>query len=92
MPVDAVSSTSASAVTSAASNYVKQVTGNSAGASGASSALQEATETPAVTAKEAAQGDPVAKRLLAKQQQEKELENPTPSNEPGKGEQVDQKA
>ena len=84
-----------SAVTSAASKYVSQTASSSSGAS----ALQEASETPDVTAKEAAKGDQVAKRLLLKEQQAKAAEQGTPSSsdsesasEPGKGETIDQKA
>ena len=88
MSVNAVASTSASVIANAASKYVNQTTGST---STASSAMQEATETAATTAKEAAHGDPIAKRLLARQQQEKQLQDPTPSEEPGKGEQIDQK-
>ena len=89
MSVNAIASSSVAAVTSAASSYVKQVTGS---AGDTSSAMEEATETAATTAKEAAKGDPVAKRLVARQQQEKQLTDPTPAQEPGKGGQVDQKA
>ena len=88
MSVNAIASTSANAVAGAASSYVKQVVGSG----NSSSALQESTETAAITAKEAAKGDPVAKRLLARRQQEKQLHDPTPTEEAGKGEQVDEKA
>ena len=89
MSVAPVASTSASVIANAASQYVGQTTGST---SAASSALQEATETASTTANEAAHGDPVAKRLIAHQQQEKQLQDPTPAEEPGKGEQIDQKA
>ena len=89
MSVNAISSTPASAVATAASTYVKQVTG---GGSNLSSSLQELSETPATTAREAAKGDPVAKRLLVRQQQKQQLQDPTPTPEPGKGEVIDEKA
>ena len=89
MSVNAIPSTAANAIASAASNLVQKASGSG---SSSSSALQEATETPAVTAKEAAKGDPVAKRLLARQQNEQELLNTTSASEPGKGEVVDKKA
>ena len=76
---------SISAVTSAFANYAQAVTG---GSTGTSSALQEATETPAQTAKEAHAGDRVAKAKLAKEQH---ADN-TPATEPSKGAAVDQKA
>jgi len=88
MSVNATSSTNASLIASAASGYINQV----ASTGTQSSAMQEASETPATTAQEAAKGDKVAIKLLAKQQQEKQLENPTPAQEPGKGLAVDQKA
>jgi hypothetical protein len=88
MSISATSSSSANAVVKAASAYVNQ----GAGSTSASSALQEATETPAVTAQEAAKGDQVAKRLLAKQQEAKAISNPTPASEPRKGDQIDQNA
>lgn len=90
MSVSSVS-IAASAISTAASSYLQQ---NSSSSSN-SSALQEATETPTVTAQEAAKGDAVAKRLLAKQAQEKSLTSPSPTpraQEPGKGEQIDQQA
>jgi hypothetical protein len=89
MSVNATPVSSASVISSAASQYVAQTT--STGGS-SSSALAEATETPATTAKEAAKGDPVAKRLLAKEAQEKQLEDPVPAKEPGKGNLVDHTA
>lgn len=89
MSIPAVSSTSASVIAGAASNYVKQVTG---GTTSPSSAMAEATETPDVTRKEAAKGDPVAKRLLAKEAAAQQQENPAPAQEPGKGTIVDEKA
>ena len=86
MSTEAISS--ASTIASAATNYIKQT----AGSNDTSSALEEATETATTTAKEAAHGDPVAKRLIARQQQEQQLQNPAPAKEPGKGEEIDQKA
>ena len=90
MGVDAIASSGASAVSSAASKYVKQVTSGS----DTSSPMEEATETAAATAKEAQQGDPVAKRLVAKVAQEKALQQQetAPAQEPGKGTQIDQQA
>ena len=81
-------STAASAIAKASSAYVQQLTGSSSD----SSALAEATETPATTAKEAAKGDQVAKRLLAKEQAAQAAQAPESPQEPGKGELVDQKA
>ena len=97
MSVNPVSNSNANAISSAASSYIKQVTG--AGSStDTSTALEESTETAATTTQEAAHGDPVAKRLIARQQQQKQLQNPTPTTPPapaqelGKGQQVDQQA
>ena len=89
MSVSAIPSTTAGTITSAAATLVQQA---SSSTSSLSSALQEASETPATTALEAAKGDPVAKRLLAREQQEKESLNSAPTSEPGKGEAVDKRA
>ncbi len=80
----------ASAVSNAAAAYLNKSSGGAQ--SSTSSALAEASETPAVTAKEAARGDAVAKRLLAKEQAQQAEENPAPAQEPGKGVVVDQHA
>ena len=63
MAADAI----ASAIASAVSPYVQQATAASQGVA-VSDAVQEATETQAVTLKEAASGDMQAVRLLAKEQ------------------------
>ena len=92
MAVNSVSANRASVIASAASTYIKQVAGSGGSATSQSSALAESTETPQVTAKEAAKGDPVAKRLLAKEQAAQQANNSAPAQEPGKGDLVDQKA
>lgn len=88
-------SSAASVISGAAFGYVQQVTGTSTSKGSQASVLEEATETSATTAKEAAKGDRIAIKLIAKQQAQKALENP-PANEsakePGKGDLVDQKA
>lgn len=90
MSVSPTTSATAQVISSAAAGYIKNTTGS--GSTSSSSAAQEATETPDVTAKEAAKGDRQAIRLLAQRQQAKQLEDPTPAQEPGKGDQIDQKA
>jgi hypothetical protein len=91
MSVSPVSS--ASAITSVFANYAQKVTGAasplSSSAPAQSSALQEASETPAQTLKEAHNGDQTAKIKL--QQQQKQQTQAAPS-ETGKGEVVDHKA
>ncbi|MFI4999660.1 MAG: hypothetical protein ACHQK9_07250 [Reyranellales bacterium] len=79
-----------SITSSAAAAYVQKITSGT-GQTGASSAMQEATETAAVTAKEAAHGDPQARAKLARQQQQQALQSP-PAKESGKGEFVDHAA
>lgn len=82
MSVNAISSPSVNPISNAASNYVKQVTGTG---SSTSSALQEASETPATTAQEAAKGDPVAKRLLVREQQQTQFLDPTSTQSKSQG-------
>lgn len=55
------------AIAGAVAGYVQKITAGSQ--SGQSAAVQEATETPAVTMQEAARGDMQAVRKLAQQQQ-----------------------
>jgi type IV secretory pathway TrbL component len=86
MPVNSVSSV----VSQAATGYVKRTAASTSGTSGTSSAMQEATETASTTKQEAAHGDRVAQRKLAREQQTQQLTNPTPA--PGKGSIVDQHA
>jgi len=73
------------AIASITAAYVQQAGGGSQ-AGGLSAALQEATETPAVTMKEAASGDMQAVRKLAKQQQQamatRQAPAPTPAPSP----------
>ena len=86
---------STSAVTSVFANYAQAVTGgrSTGGSTSTSSALQEASETPAQTAKEAQAGDPVAKVKLRKAQLAKQQQaDNAPATEPGKGMAVDHKA
>jgi hypothetical protein len=88
-------SSAASVISSAAANYVARTTGGVAGSNGSSNSIvQEATETPNQTAKEAASGDKVAVAKLAKEQAAAEAQHgststPTSVSEPGKGEQID---
>ena len=92
MAVDSVSSSQAGVIAAAASTYIKQVAGSAGSGASQSSALAESTETPQATAKEAAKGNPVAKRLLAKELAAKQSTDPEPAQEPGKGTLVDQRA
>jgi hypothetical protein len=78
---------STNAITSDLAGYVQKVT---SGAAAPSSAMQEATETAAVTAKEAARGDRQAIAKIARQKQQAQQEEA--AKEPGKGEAVDHSA
>lgn len=68
------------AIANAVAGYVQKITTGSQG-SGQSAAIQEATETPAVTMKEAAHGDIQAIRKLAQEQQAQAM-NSAPKTEP----------
>ena len=89
-----------SPITSSVASYVKRVTSGGTPQAGgttqnaASSALQEAQETPQVTAKEAARGDRQAKAklLLEQQRQQQQAQESTPAKESGKGENIDRNA
>ena len=91
---------SVSPITNSVASYVKRVTSGGTPQAGgttqstASSALQEAQETPQVTAKEAANGDrqAIAKLAREKQQQQLQAQENAPAKEPGKGESIDQNA
>jgi uncharacterized membrane protein (DUF106 family) len=65
------------AIASVTAAYVQKASGGSQG-SAQSAAVQEATETAAVTMKEAARGDMQAVRKLAKQQMQAVAMNPAP--------------
>jgi hypothetical protein len=67
-------------VPSAVSAYVQKVSSGSSSQGGQSAAVQEASETPQVTAQEAARGDRQAMRKLASQQHA-----PAPSPVPAQG-------
>jgi hypothetical protein len=64
-------------IASVTAGYVQKATGGSQGG-GQSAAMQEATETPAVTQQEAARGDMQAVRKLAKERQQAVATNPAP--------------
>jgi hypothetical protein len=76
---------SVNALTAAFSGYVQKVTSGTSTSS--SSAMQEAQETPAVTAKEAAHGDRQAQLKLAREQQQ--AQQTAPAQKAPKGEIVD---
>ena len=82
----------ASIMSSAAASYVAKVAGSvsSSQCTPSYNPVQEATETPAQTMKEAASGDRVAIAKLAKE--EKAAEAQVTVSEPGKGEQIDKTA
>jgi len=80
MPVNAITS-------AAVGNYVEKVTSSVPAQSGISTPMQEAQETPQVTAKEAARGDRQAKALLAAQQQR--AQQNAPAKVPGQGRMTD---
>ena len=81
---------SINAITNAVSQYVQKVTSSGKGQAGTSSALEEAQETSAATAKEAAKGDRQAIAKMARLNQQAQLN--APAKEPGKGEVVDHAA
>jgi hypothetical protein len=91
---------SVSPITNSLASYVKRVTSGGTPQTGgtsqntASSALQEAQETPEVTAKEAANGDrqAIAKLALEKQRQQEQAQETAQAKEPGKGEIIDKNA
>jgi hypothetical protein len=83
---------SISAITSAVSQYVQKITAGGKSPTGASSALEEAKETAAVTAREAANGDRQAIAKVARLQQLAQAQQSGPAKEPGKGEAVDKAA
>ena len=78
-----------SITSSAAAGYVQKIASICHGQMIASSAMREAMDTAAVTAKEAAHGDRQAIAKLARQQQAVQS---TPVKESGKGEFVDHTA
>lgn len=57
-----------------------------------SAAQEETNESPAATRQEAAQGDAVAIRRVARNQHAKRPQKSAPAREPGKGELVDRSA
>ena len=84
-------SSSAGIISSAAASYVAKITGSGSTQNTASNSIvQEATETPAQTLKEAASGDKVAIAKLAKEQKANQAQ--VSVSEPGKGEQIDKTA
>ena len=83
-------SSSAGIISSAAASYVAKVTGSGSTQNTASNSIvQEATETPAQTLKEAASGDKIAIAKLAKEQA---TQAQVSASELGKGEQIDKTA
>jgi hypothetical protein len=83
---------SVDAITAAASQLVQKVTSGGKGQTKGSSALEEARETSATTAREAANGDRQAIAKLARLKQQAQAQQSAPSKEPGKGESVDKAA
>ncbi len=83
---------SINAISEAASQYIKKITAGGNGQSATSSALEEARETAATTAKEAANGDRQAIAKLARLKLQAEAQQSAPAQEPGKGEVVDKTA
>ena len=85
-------SSSAGIISSAAASYVAKVTGSVSSTQNTTinSIVQEATETPAQTLKEAASGDEVAIAKLAKEQQANQAQ--VSVTELDKGEQIDKTA
>ena len=85
-------SSSAGIISSAAASYVAKVTGSVSSTQNTTinSIVQEATETPAQTLKEAASGDEVAIAKLAKEERANQAQ--VSVSEPGKGVQIDKTA
>jgi hypothetical protein len=83
---------SISAITNAASQYVQKITSGGKSPTGGSSALEEAQEPSAVTAREAANGDRQAIAKLARLKLQAQAQPTAPVLEPGKGEAVDKAA
>ena len=83
---------SINAISEAVSQYVKKITSGGSGQGGASSALEEASETAATTAKEAANGDRQAIAKLARLKLQAQAQQSAPAKETGKGEAVDKAA
>jgi hypothetical protein len=83
-------SSSAGIISSAAASYVAKITGSGSTQNTASNSIvQEATETPVQTLKEAASGDKIAIAKLAKEQA---TQAQVSASESGKGEQIDKTA
>ena len=80
---------SVNAITSAVGSYVQKVVSSVPAQSSVSSPLQEAQETSAVTAKEAARGDRQAKAKLAVEEQKQQALENLPTKERGKGDLID---
>jgi hypothetical protein len=83
---------SISAITSAVSQYVRKITSGGKSLPGGSSALEEAKESSAVTAREAANGDRQAIAKIARLKVQAQAQQSAPAKEPGKGEAVDKAA
>ena len=79
-------------ISSTAASFIQKTLSAGSSQNAISAATEEATETAYTTRQEAANGDQVAVRKLAREEQQQQTESPKPAQEPGKGESVDQKA
>jgi hypothetical protein len=84
---------SVSPVNNSIAAYAQRVTsGSTSPSSSMAAAVQEAIETPDVTAKEARAGDKVAIRKLQQEKQAQQQASQTSTQEPGKGTRLDKAA
>ena len=83
---------SISAITNAVSQYVQKIISGGKSQTGGSSAVEEAQESSAVTAREAANGDRQAIAKLARLKLQAQAQQSASAKEPGKGEVVDKAA
>lgn len=80
---------SVNAITSTVAGYVQNAVSSVPAQNAVSSPLQEAEETPSVTAKEAAHGDRQAKAKIAAEEQKQQALQSAPTKERGKGDLID---
>jgi hypothetical protein len=79
-------------VSNSATGHARTSSSASVSQSALAANLEESTESAATTKQEAAKGDQVAVRKLARQQQQNQQPNAVAAKEPGKGDLLDHKA
>ena len=83
---------SVSSISNSPSTPIQQASSGGTARAALAAAVEEVTESAATTRQEAAQGDQVAIRRLARQPKAQPVNAPSRAREPGKGERADHTA